>query len=158
MVRSLRFHGVTRVLVTGMSGTGKTTVLDELRRRGHLTVDTDYGDWQLPDGTWDEVRMAVLLAENSDLVVSGTVENQGRFYDRFDHVVLLSAPVQVLLDRVQQRRNNPYGKSVEQRAEIVNFTLTVEPLLRKGSTLELDAQRSVLELADAIERIMKPPD
>ena len=38
-------HGVTtvsavvRVLVTGMSGTGKTTVLNELQRRGHVTVD-----------------------------------------------------------------------------------------------------------------------
>ena len=38
-------HGVTtvsavaRVLVTGMSGTGKTTVPIELRRRGHVTVD-----------------------------------------------------------------------------------------------------------------------
>lgn len=30
---------VARVLVTGMSGTGKTTVPIELRRRGHVTVD-----------------------------------------------------------------------------------------------------------------------
>ncbi|CUR54556.1 conserved hypothetical protein [metagenome] len=32
---------MARVLVTGMSGTGKTTVLDELSRRGAMTVDTD---------------------------------------------------------------------------------------------------------------------
>jgi adenylate kinase len=38
---------MVRVLVTGMSGVGKTTVLDELRRRGHFAVDTDYGGWQL---------------------------------------------------------------------------------------------------------------
>jgi dephospho-CoA kinase len=147
---------VARVLVTGMSGAGKTTVLDELRRRGHMTVDTDYGGWKLPDGMWDQVRMDMLLAENSDLVVSGAVENQGRFYDRFEHVVLLTAPVEVLLDRVQGRTNNTYGKSAEQQAEIIHFTETVEPLLRKGSTLELDARRPVPELADAIERLMKP--
>ena len=64
--------------------------------------------------------------------------------------------MQVLLDRVQQRTNNPYGKSVEQQAEIVNFTQMVEPLLRKGSTLELDARLPVSELADALERIMNP--
>ncbi|MBA3278120.1 MAG: ATP-binding protein, partial [Geodermatophilaceae bacterium] len=45
------------MLVTGMSGTGKSTVLRELRQRGHLTVDTDYNAWELPDGSWDEPRM-----------------------------------------------------------------------------------------------------
>jgi dephospho-CoA kinase len=139
-----------------MSGVGKTTVLDELRSRGYVTVDTDYGDWQLADGTWDQIRMDKLLADHLELIVSGTAENQGRFYDRFDHVVLLSAPVQVLLDRVRLRTNNPYGKSVDQQADIMRFTRTVEPLLRKGSTLELDARRSTSELADAIEQLMKP--
>ncbi len=85
------------ILVTGMSGTGKSTVLRELRRRGHLTVDTDYNAWELPDGSWDEPRMDTLLAQDSDVIVSGTVENQVRFYDRFEHVVLLSAPAEVIL-------------------------------------------------------------
>ena len=119
-----------------------------------MTVDTDYGGWELPDGTWDETRMTKLLAENSDLVLSGTVENQVLFYDRFDHVVLLSAPVHVLVERVQLRTNNPYGKSDEHQAEIMRYTRTVEPLLRKGSTIELDAQRPVSELADVIEELM----
>jgi hypothetical protein len=42
---------VPRVLVIGMSSAGNTTLLDELRRRGQLTVDTDYDQWELPDGT-----------------------------------------------------------------------------------------------------------
>ena len=140
-----------------MSGVGKTTVLAELRRRGHLTIDTDYGGWHRPDGTWDEPRMDRLLAEHSDLIVSGTVENQGRFYDRFNHVVLMSAPLQVLIDRVRLRTNNPYGKSVQQQCEIARYIETVEPLLRKVSTLELDGQRPVSELADAVEQLMAPP-
>lgn len=119
-----------------------------------MTVDTDYGGWVVPDGRWDERRMGRLLAEHADIVVSGTVENQGRFYDRFDHVVLLSAPVHVLLERVRSRTTNPYGTLVEHRAEIVCYARTVEPLLRTGSTLELDARRPVPELADAIERLL----
>jgi len=30
------------ILVTGMSGTGKSAVLAELAHRGHQTIDTDY--------------------------------------------------------------------------------------------------------------------
>jgi dephospho-CoA kinase len=144
---------MVRVLVTGMSGVGKTTVLDELRRRGHFTVDTDYDGWQERDGTWDERRMDVLLARHSGVIVSGTVENQGRFYDRFDHVVLLSAPLHVLIDRVTQRTNNPYGKTPEQQSEIAHYLETIEPVLRQGATLELDAQQPVPDLADTIEAL-----
>ncbi|MFY1683429.1 AAA family ATPase [Micromonospora sp. WMMD730] len=144
---------MARVLVTGMSGAGKTTVLDELRRRGFRTVDTDYGGWELPDGTWDEPGMNRLLDRHRDLVVSGTVENQIRFYHRFHHVVLLSAPLEVLLHRVT-RRTNPYGRTPAQRAEIARYVLTVEPLLRRGATVELDGRRRVSELADTIEALV----
>ena len=140
-----------RVLVTGMSGAGKSTLLTELARRGRHTLDTDYGGWVRSDGTWDELRMEELLATRRDVVVSGTVENQGRFYDRFDHVVLLSAPVEVLIERVARRSNNPYGRTPEQQAEIRRYVAEVEPLLRAGATLELDGRRPVGEVADAVD-------
>jgi hypothetical protein len=82
--------------------------------------------------------------------VSGTVENQGRFYDRFHHVVLLSAPLNVLLQRVTNRAN-PYGRTPEQRAQIAEYVRTVEPLLRRGATVELDGRRQISELADAVK-------
>ena len=145
---------MARVLVTGMSGTGKTTLLDELRRRGHITVDTDYDGWELPDRTWDERRMQQLLESNPDVVVSGTVDNQVRFYDRFEHVVLLSVPLDVLIERVRSRTNNPYGKTSEQQAEIARYLDTVEPRLRRGANLELDGQRKTSELADIIEQLV----
>jgi len=135
-----------------MSGAGKSTLLAELRRRGYETVDTDYDGWTRPDGLWDEPRMSALLRAG-DVVVSGTVANQGRFYDRFDHVVLLSAPLDVLLDRVAKRLNNPYGKSAEDRAEIEGYVKDVEPLLRRGATLELDGRRPVSEAADIVEQL-----
>ena len=101
------------VLITGMAGTGKSAALAELARRGHRVVDTDYGDWiedvRLPDGSveplWDEERIDALLSGHSDgaLFVVGTVANQGKFYPRFDAVVLLSAPLDVILERVATR-------------------------------------------------------
>jgi adenylate kinase family enzyme len=134
-----------------MSGAGKTTLLDELRRRGHLAVDTDYDEWKLPDGMWDEPRMGRLLDDHPDVVVSGTVSNQVNFYARFEHVILLSAPFDVLIERVVHRSNNQYGKTPEQRDEIRRYVDEVEPALRRRASLELDGRLPVSVLADSLE-------
>src|ERR1700712_3849663 len=89
--------GMARVLLTGMSGPGKSTVLAAVGRRGYITVDTDYDGWQLPGSLWGEPRMSGLLAQHSTIAVSGTAQNQGRFYDRFEHVIYLRVPLDTLL-------------------------------------------------------------
>ena len=44
-------RNVKRVLITGMSGAGKSSLLHELAARGYRTVDTDYGAYfQIIDG------------------------------------------------------------------------------------------------------------
>lgn len=67
------------------------------------------------------------------LFVSGCVANQGRFYPRFDAVVLLSAPAAVILEHVATRETNDFGKSVAERDRILRDLVTVEPLLRAGA-------------------------
>lgn len=146
-----------KILVTGMSGTGKSSALAELERRGFRAVDTDVGgwsEWSEADGgyVWREDRMAQLLARDDgpSLYVSGTVSNQGRFYDRFDAIVLLSAPPEVLLDRIQNRETNPYGQSPEQREQVLRDVITVEPLLRRTCTHELDATEPLADIVDKL--------
>lgn len=136
-----------------MSGTGKSTVLGELERRGYEVVDTDepgWTKWSDEDGgyVWQEDRIAELLDRDraNTLYVSGTVSNQGRFYPRFGAVVLLSAPTDVLLRRIENRTTNDYGKSVEDRDLILGHVVDVEPLLRATCTHEIDATRPVDEL------------
>jgi dephospho-CoA kinase len=149
-----------RVLVTGMSGTGKSSALAELASRGFETVDTDeagWTEWSDEEGgyIWLENRVAELLACERDvpLFVSGTVSNQGRLYPEFDAVVLLSAPAEVLLDRIAVRATNDYGKSDEERELILGHLAEVEPLLRATCTHELDASRPLAEVVDELARI-----
>ncbi len=146
---------MSRVLLTGMSGAGKSTVLAAVADRGFRTVDTDYDGWQQPGSRWDEPRMTRLLAEHQTIAVAGTAENQGLFSDRFEHVVYLLAPLPVLLDRVTVRTGNPYGKAPEQRAEIAVYVAEVEPLIRRTATAELDATLSVTVLADMVEQLLR---
>ena len=154
-----------KVLVTGMSGTGKSSALAELRLRGFETVDTDEPGWtewsEEEDGyVWREDRISELLARDreSPLVVSGTVSNQGRFYRKFDAVVLLSAPAEVLLDRLAARTTNDYGKSAEERDLILEHVAEIEPLLRATCTHELDASRPLAEVVDDLARIASRAD
>lgn len=151
-----------RVLVTGMSGTGKSAALTELARRGFRTVDTDlpgWSDWHEGDGRgewlWREDRIAELLATEDDraLYVSGCVPNQGRFYDRFDAIVLLSAPAEVILERIEQRTTNDYGKSEAERALILEDLAEVEPRLRATCTHELDAGKPLADIVEALIKI-----
>jgi dephospho-CoA kinase len=137
-----------------MSGAGKSSVLEILASRGHITVDTDYDGWTLANGLWDTERMRELLLRSPDIAVSAAVENQGELYALFDHVVLLSAPVEVYLERVRNRTKNPYGTTPEQQEEIRVYARDVEPLMRTGATCELDAQRPLSDLADEIESLL----
>jgi thymidylate kinase len=144
---------MVNVLVTGMSGTGKSSALAELGRRGYRVVDTDEPGWtkwiESPEEVgggewlWDEDRMSRLLSSDDGrtLFVQGCVRNQVRFYDRFQAVVLLNAPVQVILDRIAHRTTNDYGKSESERDLILPHLATVEPGLRATCTHELDASR-----------------
>lgn len=143
-----------------MSGTGKSTALDELRKLGFETVDTDVGGWtewsdQESGYVWREDRIGELLARGRDapLYVSGTVSNQGRFYQQFDAVVLLSAPAEILLGRLSDRSTNDYGKTPEERDLVLEHLATVEPLLRATCTHEIDASRPVEEVVAELARI-----
>jgi dephospho-CoA kinase len=154
---------MTKVLVTGMSGTGKSAVLEMLRLRGHYTVDTDTEEWgvwvtqsdETPDWIWREEVITSLLDQhkNGQLFVAGCKTNQGKFYSNFDHVVLLSAPVDVIVERVNNRSTNPYGKSFEEKAEILRYLDEVEPLLRATSTIEIDATAPLSDVVDQLERL-----
>ncbi|MEL7435874.1 MAG: AAA family ATPase [Chloroflexota bacterium] len=146
------------IYITGMSGTGKSTVLKALASQGHRTIDTDYDDWTLhKEGRHllDEARLQNLLSSLSAddvLFMCGTVENQGKFYAQFHKVVLLSAPADVIIERVQKRPNNPYGKTPAEQAEILDYLETVEPLLRKGADVEINTQAPLEEI---VSRIIK---
>jgi hypothetical protein len=147
---------MSKILVTGMSGTGKSSALAELGRRGYRVVDTDDPGWReyredaessdevrRGEWLWVEERITGLLDSDGgrSLFVQGCVRNQSKFYGRFNAVVLLSATADVILDRVARRTTNNYGKTAVERAMILDDLARVEPLLRACCTHELDASR-----------------
>jgi shikimate kinase len=151
-----------KVLLTGMSGTGKSTVIRELAALGYRAVDTDYG-WSEtgPDGdwVWREDRIQSLLTSSAPdevLFVSGCATNQGKFYPQFDHIVLLSAPAAVIVERLAARTSNPYGKHPDELALVLHHLETVEPLLRRSAGHEIDTSAPLDEVVAAVLRLVQP--
>src|SRR5215475_1189995 len=109
-----------RLLLTGMSGTGKSTVISALAARGFKAIDLDcdtFSEWvELNDASatpgspvetdrdwmWRADRVHELLStEDTDvLFLSGCASNMGQFLPRFDHIILLSAPAELIVERL----------------------------------------------------------
>ena len=160
--------GMKRVLLTGMSGTGKSTVIRELATLGHKAIDLDEPGWSEltnvarqtgasafgagRDWLWREECVQDLLSvEDTDvLFLSGCAPNQVKFYSQFDHIVLLSAPVPLMIERLATRTTNPYGKQPDELAMVLQHKQTVEPMLRKVASLEVDTTVSVDRVVETI--------
>ena len=143
-----------------MSGTGKSSVVAELRSRGHKAIDTDWNpDYEEPDPelggpgwVWREERIKALLDEEDApaLFVSACVPNQSKFYSRFDHVVLLTASEESTLQRLAGRTNNTYGRRPGEMEQVLGFKRTIEPRLRRDATLVIDTEASLEEVVDQV--------
>ena len=150
-----------RVLLTGMSGTGKSSVIRALAARGDKAVDTDDG-WSesLPDGRqrWREDAIRALLAtEDADvLFIAGCEENQAQFHPQFDHIILLSAPPVTLVERLARRSSNSYGKTPEELRRVLHDLKTVEPVLRRAADHEVRTTMPLTEVVSTVLRLVDP--
>lgn len=165
-----------RVLLTGMSGTGKSALTEALAARGNKAVDLDTDTWsewievefsgdptspESPvqpgrDWVWREDRVRDLLSiEDADaLFVSGCAENMSRFYSQFDHIILLTAPAEVVIERLASRTTNPYGKRPEEVARVLGLIRTIEPLLRRVAGHVVDTSAPLDEVVEEVLRLI----
>lgn len=161
---------MTRVLITGVSGVGKSSVIAELASRGYRAIDADDEAYshevEAPPGeltglgpgrdwVWREDRIAALLsADDADpLFLSGCSPNQGKFYPRLHHVVLLTAPASVIVQRLATRTDNPFGKRPDEVERVLRLKESVEPLLRTRATAVVDTGVPLDEVVEAVLRL-----
>jgi thymidylate kinase len=167
--------GIRNYLIEGVSGAGKTTVADELQRRGHHVVHGDrelayVGDPEMgepldgpaPEGVtdrlwwayerwiWDVDKVKSLVADQSyaQSFFCGGSRNSHRFIDLFDDVFVLDADLDTLNRRVAPRPEDEFGGKPEERALIARVHATKEGLPKNA--VSIDATASVTRVVDRI--------
>ncbi len=158
-----------RVLITGMSGTGKSAAIQELAARGHSAYDLDTPEWsqwieadpsdeltpaKARDWIWREDRVRALLSQPMErtLFISGCAENMNRLFPLIDTIILLSAPLATIMERLAARLPDGYGHAAEARRKVADLISTVEPLLRDSADHEIDTRQPIAATVDDILR------
>ena len=159
-----------RVLITGMSGAGKSSVIQELVERGYRSFDLDTPEWSEwvdanpgddltpadgKDWVWREDHVRTLLSQpDADLLfVGGCATNMDRLRPFIDLTILLSAPLATVMTRLEARSSNGYGRTLDGRNKVVELISTVEPLLRNNADHEIVTDRPVRATVDEILRL-----
>ena len=151
-----------RYYITGVCGTGKTTVAGELNSRGICAIDQDskeYGlcswkhnktkeDAQFEYGIGKEFLEAndyycdieklkrLLDTFDEAVFVCGVSANQDEYLNMFDKVFLLRCSQETFVQRIDARNDNEFGKDPSEKDHILDWYQELEEgLIHKGATV-----------------------
>ena len=153
------------VWVTGVSGSGKSSVCEVLRAQGHAAVDADwegYSQWvhrvtgepvldppyPAPAGWLDDFAWRVRPEAVSSLAarpapgvvyLCGGFENETDVWHIFDRVICLTVDEATLRHRLTTRTTNHFGKNPEELRAAVDWLILVESKYRQRGAVIVDA-------------------
>jgi broad-specificity NMP kinase len=150
-------------LVEGVSGTGKSSVCDELRRRGYKAINGDrelayQGDPETGRRTgaygheyhiWDVDKVREIAANKEDEITffRGGSRNFDKFVDLFDEVFVLDVDTETLKQRLDSRPVDDWGGNKKEKELILRLQATKRDI---PDGMIIDAARPLNEVVDAI--------
>ncbi len=159
--------GVKNYLIDGVSCAGKTTVCDELQRRGYHAIHGDrelayWGDLQTGepvDGRadeqrtwlWDVAKVSALVADQTHAATffCGGSRNADRFIGLFDGVFVLEIDLATLNQRLAARPETEWGGTAQEGEAFARFQHATKAGLPANAIL-IDATAPLARVVDTI--------
>jgi len=164
--------GRRNYLIEGVSGTGKSSVCEELQRRGYQAINGDHelayqGDPETGEPTpgfthehhiWavDKVNALVANQDRAATFFCGGSRNFSKFLGLFDGVFVLQVDVDTLNRRLDRRTVDQWGGKRAERDLIARFHQTEEYIPRDG--IWIDATAPIVRVVDEIIRQSEATD
>jgi hypothetical protein len=153
-------------LVEGLSGAGKSSVYEELIRRGYRAISTDRAwkyradpDTGLPgrlihyeSSMWDQQKAVSELEspEPEVLFVCGSSRNRDHFLPYFTKVFNLRIDDDTMRRRLQERTNNEFGKQPEEVELMLRLNRSDE---KPAGAIDVDAGQPLDQVVDELLRL-----
>jgi len=142
-------------LVEGLSGAGKSSVYDELIRRGYKAISTDRA-WKVLAGDdnamWD-MNKALMELESQEpevLFVCGSSRNRDSFLPYFTGIFNLRIDDDTMRRRLRERTNNEFGKGPEELQRMLELNRSGE---KPAGAIDVDATRPLRQVVDDVLRL-----
>ncbi|MET8004210.1 AAA family ATPase [Nonomuraea glycinis] len=158
--------GIKNYLIEGVSCTGKTSVCNELVRRGYDAVNGDrklayQGDPETGEETggaghehhiWYIDKVEAIVADKSTPVtfLCGGSRNFSKFTHLLDGVFVLEIDLDTLIQRLDERPDDEWGAKPEERELVLRMHRTKEDVPRDGISIDATAP-----LADVVDEIVR---
>jgi shikimate kinase len=177
---------VTANLITGVPGSGKSTVARELSRRGFSAIDADedeslagwinigrteasastaLSDWCATHRwQWDPSHLAHLIASSGEeaLFICGGAANLDDLADSFANIVALEIDVETLAERLDaiDRASGIAVSEGDTRDQINRWLPRDQQHLRELGAVMIDGRRSIEQVTSSVlvETYMPAPD
>ncbi|MBP6950636.1 MAG: AAA family ATPase [Alphaproteobacteria bacterium] len=156
--------GKRNYLIEGVSSTGKTSVCNELQRRGYHAINGDkelayQGDPDTGKPTdgfthehhiWhvDKVKALVSNQDEGVTFFCGGSRNFSKFIDLFDGVFVLEVDLDTLNRRLDERPEDEWGGKQTERVLIAQLHQTKEDIPKNG--IIIDATAPLVRVVDEI--------
>jgi len=164
-----------KILITGIAGTGKTTVLSELQKHGYVVIDldatgicrwrnketqeiTEYGptgrdyEWLTRHGWYCDIdklkQLLSTIREDKDVFVAAITEDIEDLATEFDKVFMLVADDSVVKERLNSRTNNHFAKNEDEQKFILKHSKELLEKIKEFT--QVDASRTPTEIAENI--------